>query len=119
MRQKIASFYHNELSHIKEIILPKTEYQSNHVYQLYSIRVKNGTRNDLAKSLKSAGIMSKVYFQPIHLTKFYKRCFGFKGGELPITEKIFKEILTLPLYPHMTKIEMNLVVTEVRKFFEK
>jgi len=119
MRQMIASFYYNELSSIKEIILPKPVPQSNHIYQLYSIRVKNKMRDSLAKSLKSAGIMSKVYFQPIHLTKFYKKSFGFKGGELPVTEKISKDILTLPLYPHMTKIEMKLVTSEVRKFFEK
>jgi perosamine synthetase len=117
MRQSIAAFYNKQLSSIEEIIVPRLI--DSHVYQLYSIRIKNKKRDGLIKHLKNAGIMSKVYFHPIHLTKFYRKLYGFKGGELPITEQISKEILTLPLYPHMSKSDMRLVASEVRKFFEK
>jgi len=50
--------------------------------------------------------MSKIYFYPVHLTTFYKNS-GFKGGELPITERISKEVLSLPIYPSMTKEEID------------
>ena len=119
MRKNVAAFYNKQFAGIEEITTPKTGKSFDHVYQLYSIRVKDEKRDKLIKHLGKSGIMSKVYFQPIHLTKFYKKSFGFKGGELPVTEKISKDILTLPLYPNMTKIEMKLVTSEVRKFFEK
>lgn len=119
MRQNVAFYYNKELADIKQLALPQPKPKYNHVYQLYSIRTNNKQRDGLARHLRTKGIMSKVYFDPIHLTPFYRRLYRFKGGELPVTEKISKEILTLPLYPHMTKIEINLVTTEVRNFFEK
>lgn len=119
MRKKKASFYNKQFFNIKELELPRSKRDFSHVYQMYSIRVKNGKRDNLAKALKTAGIMSKIYFEPIHLTSLYRRLFKFSGGELPVTEKISREILTLPLYPHMNKSDMELVISGVRKFFEK
>lgn len=119
MRRKVATFYNKQFSGIEEMIIPQSGKDFEHVYQLYSIRVRNGKRDKLAKYLNKAGIMSKVYFQPIHLTKFYRKSFGYTGGELPVTERISKEILTLPLYPHMATTDMNLVASEVRNFFER
>ncbi len=119
MRQSIASHYNKEFEDIKQITIPNPKLGYNQVYQLYSIRINNKQRDGLAKHLKSKGIMSKVYFDPIHLTPFYRKIYKFNGGELPVTEKMSKEILTLPLYPHMTKIEMNMVTKEVRNFFEQ
>ncbi len=116
MRRSVAAFYNKQLSSIEEIIVPRLT--NSHVYQLYSIRIKNGKRDGLLKYLKDKGIMSKVYFHPIHLTKFYRKLYGFKGGELPVTENISKEILTLPLYPHMSKSDMKFVASKVRSFFE-
>ncbi|CUR50898.1 Pyridoxal phosphate-dependent aminotransferase, cell wall synthesis related [Nitrosotalea devaniterrae] len=119
MRRRVAAFYNKQFSGIEDIVTPKPGKNFDHVYQLYSIIIKNGKRDELARHLGKAGIMSKVYFQPIHLTRFYKKLYGFKGGELPVTEQTSKEILTLPLYPHMSKRDMSFVASEVRKFFEK
>ncbi len=118
MRKNVASFYTKQFSDMDELELPSKK-NADHIYQFYSIRLKNGKRDELAKFLKERGIMSKVYFPPIHLTPFYRKTFGFEGGELPVTETISKEILTLPLYPHMSTSEMKLVTKEVRRFFGK
>lgn len=119
MRRRVAAFYNKQFSDIENVMTPNPEKSFDHVYQLYSIIVKNGKRDELARHLGKAGIMSKVYFQPIHLTRFYRKLYRFKGGELPVTEQISKEILTLPLYPHMSKQDMSFVASEVRKFFER
>lgn len=119
LRRKVASSYDQLFSKINKIQIPKQQENAEHVYQMYSVRIKNGKRDQLANSLNKAGIMTKVYFAPIHLTPFYKKLFKFKGGELPITEKVSKEILTLPLYPHMPKSETNLVGLKVKRFFEQ
>jgi len=75
-----------------------------HTYQMFTIQSDN--RDALKKKLADNGIASKVYFEPIHLTDFYKG----KKGDLPITEKISKKILTLPMYPRLNPEEMDYII---------
>jgi len=72
-------------------------------------------RDELKNYLAAKGIFSKVYFDPIHLTKFYKEEFGFREGDLPITEEISKKVLTLPMYPMMEKEELGYVIKTIRQ----
>ncbi|MGI0026142.1 MAG: DegT/DnrJ/EryC1/StrS family aminotransferase, partial [Nitrososphaera sp.] len=116
MRRKKAQYLNESLGKIPGVKVPTEPKGCRHVYQIYSIRVAREKRNGLSRSMKEAGIMSKVYFSPIHLTAFYKREFGYRGGELPVTERVSKEILSLPIYPHIAKKEMDLVSKEVRRF---
>ena len=75
-----------------------------HTYQMFTIQSEN--RDALKKKLADNGIASKVYFEPIHLTDFYKG----KKGDLPITEKISKKILTIPMYPTLNPEEMDHII---------
>jgi len=59
-----------------------------------------------------------VYFHPIHLTSFYKEKFGTLSNSLPVTETLSDQVLTLPLYPNMTKEEKDYLVESVNEFFE-
>jgi len=121
MRRQKATYMTQRLSQIKEITPPQVPDNFFHIYQMYTIKVSGGKtkRDNLMKYLNEKGIMAKVYFYPVHLTQFYKKNFGYKGGELPITEKISNEVLTLPMYPHITEKEMNNIVEEIKKFFSK
>jgi dTDP-4-amino-4,6-dideoxygalactose transaminase len=49
---------------------------------------------------------------------FYRKKFGFKGGELPITEKVSKEVLSLPIYPTMTNDDISYIIKSVSEFFD-
>ena len=87
---------------------------------MYSIRLNDKkTRDELHNFLTKKRIFSKIYFNPIHLTSLYMKKFGTKPDSLPITENIAKRILTLPLYPNMTKEELDYVVNSISEFFEK
>jgi perosamine synthetase len=119
MRRKNAQILDEKLSSIKNVIIPKCPEGYFHVYQLYTIRVPSEFRDPLIKHLADKGIMSKIYFYPVHLTTFYKANFGFKGGELPITERISKEVLSLPIYPSMTKEEINYIGDSIGEFFNE
>jgi perosamine synthetase len=57
-----------------------------------------------------------VYFYPVHLTHFYKNILKY-NCKLPITEKISEEVLTLPMYPSLTREEINYIVDETKAFF--
>jgi perosamine synthetase len=82
---------------------------------MYTIRVDN--RDELMKHLADKGIMTKVYFSPVHLTHFYKNELGY-ACELPVTEEISSQVLTLPMYPTLTKEEMVYIVEELKRFLE-
>jgi len=119
MRRQKALTLTEKLSKINGIIPPRPPEGYFHVYQLYTIRVPSYLRDELMVYLAKKGIMTKVYFSPVHLTMFYRREFGFKGGELPVTEKISKEVLSLPIYPTMTNDEINYVVESIGEFIER
>lgn len=86
---------------------------------MYLIRVKDGkvTRDELKEYLAEKGIMTRVYFDPVHLTQFYRKTFGYKGGELPVTEKVSEQILSLPMYPTLSKEEMDYMAEVINSFF--
>ena len=87
---------------------------------MYTIRLSNQSlRDNLHDFLTQKKIFSKVYFNPIHLTEFYKKKFNLKENSLPQTETISSQVLTLPLYPNMENEEKNYIVESISEFFEK
>ena len=119
MRQKVAEYYKNRLSKINGLIIPEVPTNSTHAYQIFTIRIKGGRqkRDELIAYLAKNGISSKVYFEPVHLTRFYREKFGYRGGELPVTERISGEVMSLPMYPVLTKQEIDHVVGKTSEFF--
>jgi len=116
MRRKNAEYLTKKLSAIDEIVPPSSPKGYFHVYQMYTIGVKDGRRDALLKYLSKKGIMIKVFFYPVHLTHFYRKKLGYKT-ELPVTEELSKQVLALPMYPNLTKSEMDLIVKEISHFY--
>lgn len=116
-RRKIAQRFLEKLREIKEIetINPPEDFFC--VYQMFPVIVDNRDKRDkLISYLAEKGIVTKVYFEPVHLTRFYKEELKYRCN-LPVTEKISERILTLPLYPSMTEEEIDEVVNEIKNFF--
>ena len=120
MRRQNAERYTDGLSKIPGIITPTISNGYFQVYQIYTIRLEaaDGTRDRLKNHLARQGIMSKVYFDPVHLTKFYREQLGHKEGELPETEKISKQVLTLPMYPELKREEIDYIVKQIADFMK-
>jgi len=120
MRQEHAQYLNQRLAKHSEIQTPKPSDYSDHVYQMYTIRLENKKiRDSMKEFLLKKKIFCKVYFNPIHLTGYYRSKFGLGIGMLPITEKISEQILTLPLFPSMTSEEKTFLVDSIDEFFEK
>jgi dTDP-4-amino-4,6-dideoxygalactose transaminase len=114
-RQKIASWYDQELCGIKNLILPITEEKSTHVYHLYVIRSER--RDELQRYLHDNGIGTLIHYPvPVHLQKAYQ-FLGFNKGDYPITEKISDTCLSLPLWPGMLNSDVKFVTNTIRSFF--
>jgi len=120
LRRKNADYLTSKLSLIEGVITPKELKNRFNVYQMYTIIVKDGkeTRDALKNHLNKNGIMAKIFFRPNHLSIFYKRDYGYKEGDLKTTEMISQKVLTLPMYPDLTKREIDFIVKEIEKFFK-
>lgn len=120
MRKNNAEYISSRISKWHQIKIPKSTLDNENIFQMYTIRLLNqDMRNELQNFLLQKKIFSKIYFTPIHLSKFYMKKLGTKKGDLPVTEKISEQVLTLPLYPNMEKDEMNYVIESINEFFEK
>ena len=84
------------------------------VYQLYTILANQ--RDELKDYLASKGIMTKIYFSPVHTTHFYQNVLGYKC-KLPVTEELSRNVLTLPMHPCLSFDEINYVVNEIKNFY--
>ena len=118
MRQNVASKLSAGLSKFKEISIfnPPSGYEN--IYQLYTIRLPSiELRNDLHNFLTTKQIFSKVYFNPIHMTDFYRINFPSQVS-LSMTELISNQVLTIPLYPNMTNEEIIYILESFNEFFE-
>jgi len=118
MRRDNALYLNHKLSNLTQIRLPLESKNQFHVYQMYTIQLKNNQdRNALQKHLSVSGIMTKVYFEPIHLKTFYRKKFGYKDGDLPKTEKLSERVLTLPMYPVLKKQDLDYIAESIKAFF--
>ena len=119
MRQNNAEYISKSLSKFPEIITPSSKDGSEHIYQMYTVRLLNkDIRDKLHNFLTQKSIFSKIYFSPIHLTDFYKNKFGMKENSLPITEMVSQQILTIPLYPNMHLEEKKYLTESISEFFD-
>lgn len=118
LRQDNANYISSRLSKFPQLKVPTPPENYEHIYQMYSVLLQNITlRNDLHDFLIKKQIFSKVYFDPIHLTSFYKTKIS-KDLKLNVTEDISSRILTLPLYPNMTSDEKEYLISSISEFFE-
>jgi perosamine synthetase len=116
LRRDKASYLTRKLQAIKEISLPKSSQDKGHVYQMYTISLDR--RDEMIKHLAERGIMSKVYFYPVHQTTFYKKKLGYEI-KLPVTERASKRVLSLPMHPAIAHDELNAVVEGIKSFYER
>jgi perosamine synthetase len=120
LRRKAADYYDKNLKKIKGISLIQSEKNVKNVYQMYTIVVDNGLakREALKRFLEDKGIACKVYFSPVHLSSFYKKELNSKQGDLPITEEMAEKVLSLPIYPGITKSELKYIINQIKAFFK-
>lgn len=118
-RRDNAMFYSNALEDITDdkLELPQIAEGRKHIFNQYTIRVKNGKRDNLKQFLEGQGIGTAVYYPlPLHL----QPCFsflGYKKGDFPAAEKASKEVLSLPVYPELRKEEREHIIDKIWEFF--
>ena len=112
-RRDKAETYRELLSSLDGLILPFEPSWVRAVYHLYVIRVQD--RQEMQNHLKKQGIGTGIHYPvPLHLQKAYGTL-GYQSGDFPITEKVAPELLSLPMYPQLTRIDQNAIARTVKQ----
>jgi dTDP-4-amino-4,6-dideoxygalactose transaminase len=113
-RRDKAETYRELLRSVDGVTLPVEPSWARVVYHLYVVRVQD--RHGLGEFLKAAGIGTGIHYPiPLHLQKAYS-ALGYRQGDFPVTERIAAEILSLPMYPQLTRADQENVVQSVKDF---
>jgi len=112
-RREIAANYNELLSDLEGVVLPKEEPHAKHVYHLYGIRVAN--RDRVRECLKEKGISTGIHYPtPLPLLKAYDYL-GHNRGDFPVSERLAKESLSLPMYPELAEEQVEFIANVIRE----
>lgn len=116
-RRDVAAKYDSMLKGVGDLRLPpKPSKDFEPVYHQYAILTKR--RNELKTHLESKGVGVGVHYDiPIHLQPVYREMYGFREGMLPVTERLCKEVLTLPMFVDITDEQVKYVAECIGGFY--
>jgi dTDP-4-amino-4,6-dideoxygalactose transaminase len=112
-RRHLAGLY-DELLTTSSVTLPPAMPYGEHVYHLYVVR--SARRDELQAFLKERGIGTLVHYPvPIHLQPAYRGRLG-DAGSLPETERAAQQVLSLPIFPELSEVQVRQVAGAIREF---
>jgi dTDP-4-amino-4,6-dideoxygalactose transaminase len=116
-RRANAAFYDEALAGIDGLVPPPVLPGNESIVNQYTVRVLDGRRDALQEHLARRGVGSGVYYPvPLHL----QECFAYLGygeGDFPESERACREVLSLPVFPELSRAQLEHVAEAVREFF--
>ena len=111
-RREIVNIYNKSFKNLDWLQQPIEKEYVKHSWWIYAVRVEN--RDDFMKHLASKGVATGVHFMPIHLHPYYKKI--CPEASCPVAEREWKKLVTLPLYPSLSKEQIDTVIEAVKSF---
>ncbi len=116
-RNAMATFYDEALSNIDELEVPARQINSTHVFHQYTLKVKNGKRNELQNYLAENGIPSMIYYPlPLYKQEAFQQ-FVSSNFLLETSEELCDQVLSLPIHTEMNIEHINFICNRVKSFF--
>jgi dTDP-4-amino-4,6-dideoxygalactose transaminase len=113
MRGAQAAYYCQLLKDIPGVVMPTVKKSRTHVFQTFAVRVLN--RDAICEGMKKKGVSVLIHYPiPIHLQEAYADL-GYQKGDFPVSEKIADEILSLPMFPHISKEQIDYVCASLKE----
>ena len=117
-RQDVADQYDIAFANVAELETPKRAPFSTHVFHQYTLKVKNGKRDELKAYLQERGVPTMIYYPiPLYKQEAYASA-STTGMELPNTEDLCKEVISLPIHTEMDEEQQKYISKMVKEFFK-
>ncbi len=121
-RKEIAKIYNLAFKNMEEIEIPYIEPFNQPAWHLYIIKLNleklTISRNRFIEEMRRRNIGTSVHFIPLHLQPAYKK-YGYKINDFPVANKVFQQIVSLPIYSKMTKEDVKDVILAVKDIVKK
>ncbi len=118
-RQQAAKRYDEAFEGIDDLLIPKKETFSTHVYHQYTLKVKGGKRDELKTFLEQNDIPAMIYYPvPLHKQKAFLPI-ARQGGTLNVSETLAEQVLSLPMHTELDEEQQTYIINKVREFFSK
>ncbi|MDB5192262.1 MAG: putative PLP-dependent enzyme involved in cell wall biosis [Segetibacter sp.] len=116
-RQANAKYYDSILAGITQVITPKVRPETSHTYHLYVVRVER--RDGLIAFLKERGIETAIHYPtPLPFLPAYAYL-GHQRHHFPVSHEYMNQILSLPMYPELTKEMMDYTAASIKEFYAR
>jgi perosamine synthetase len=118
-RREIVNYYNEHFTGMEELILPYEDENVDSNFHIYTLQVKDNPRfdrYDLYTYLGNKNYSPMVHYIPVHLLGYYKKRFGYKRGDFPVSEYYYDRAISIPLYPSLTDEEVEKVVGDITNF---
>ncbi|HDR72335.1 MAG TPA: DegT/DnrJ/EryC1/StrS aminotransferase family protein [Methanoculleus sp.] len=110
-RRRIARIYDHAFSSIPDLSLPVERPWATHAYWLYTLKMHQ--RDAFIAHMSRCGISTGVHFMPVH----HHPCYAALPADVPVAERIWKEIVDIPIYPDLTDEELQRILHAVKTFY--
>lgn len=121
-RRRLANLFNTAFSNMEGIITPYQQVETESGWHLYILRFDlskfNATRREMFEALRAENIGVHVHYIPVYFQPYYKNL-GYDLGICPIAEKWYEEVITLPLFPKMSKEDTDNVVEAIKKIYRE
>jgi UDP-2-acetamido-2-deoxy-ribo-hexuluronate aminotransferase len=116
-RNAVAAYYDQELGNIAGLQIPQRHVPSTHVFNQYTVVIKNGGREQLKAFLQARGIPSKIYYPlPLHAQPAFRQ-YQYGPENLPVTEQLCTAVLSLPIHTEMNEAQLQFITASIIAFF--
>ena len=113
-RRKIAEIYYNNFKN-KDFVKGQSGLVDGHAYHLYIIEVEN--RLGLYNFLRTKNIYTQIHYIPLHLMPFYRKL-GWSENDFPFAENYYRNCISLPMFPSLSKTDLTYIIKTINKFYE-
>ncbi|MGD2118519.1 MAG: UDP-4-amino-4,6-dideoxy-N-acetyl-beta-L-altrosamine transaminase [Chromatiales bacterium] len=116
-RHEICARYDEAFQNVENIGVAVAADGYNSSRHLYVIRLQSETlqrsKKQIVEQLKQAGLGVQVHYPPIHTQPYYREHYGYQAGDFPVAEQLYRESLSIPLYPKMTDDDVEYVIETI------
>ena len=116
-RHDIAKKYDEVFSNNDLLKIPLSDKSVEHSYHLYPLQIDFDkltlTKLECFEKMKELGVNLQVHYIPVHLQPYYQKNYGFNNGNFPVPERFYRNEVSLPIYPALSRKEVTFVVNNI------